>query len=189
MSTLISKSKIMMIAGTALLISSCSSTPVAQNETKTIYLDGKVFYYNDAGKIKLTARQLTELEKSGAVVRIDHVVPDNALIIEPEEMTVLMQDRLTFFAELDKVKPEGRISSLVKKGSLRKNLERLALKEGLMPIKWSGPDYYVPEPFVVVGPDIQSVVIETFSGYPVYVNFGDSGESLTVVARNTRKSN
>lgn len=172
--------KLIAMVNTVLIVSACSTFDVMQN--KAVRLDGEVYYYNEAGEVELSEEQLASLEKNGAVVRIKHVAPDGALILDPEEMAVLMQDRSVFFAELDGKNPEGEVSSLVKKGSLRKNLERIAKEEGWSTVEWSPAiDFYVNKPFAVVGPDLQSVVIEAVVGYPVYVAFDEASKAIKVL--------
>lgn len=177
-----SLNKLVLLLGISLFMSACSTLDVMQN--KAVRLDGEVYYYNEAGEVELSEEQLASLEKNGAVVRIKHVAPDGALILDPEEMAVLMQDRSVFFAELDGKNPEGEVSSLVKKGSLRKNLERIAKEEGWSAVEWNPAiDFYVNKPFAVVGPDLQSVVIEAVVGYPVYVAFDEASKAIKVLEK------
>ncbi|MFA0809519.1 hypothetical protein [Microbulbifer epialgicus] len=168
-------SKFLLMLSASVIMSACTTLDVIQR--KAVRLDGTVYYYNESGELELTSEQLEELEKNGAVVRIKHVAPSGALILDPEEMAVLMQDRSLFFAELDGKKAAGKVSTLIKKGSLRKSIERIANSEGWEKVEWNlTVDYYVEKPFAVVGPDFQSVIVEAVQGYPIYVAFDESDE-------------
>ncbi len=174
--------KALLFFGIVGALTACSTVDVMQD--KAVRIDGEVYYYNEAGEIELTEEELRQMESSGNIVRIKHVAPTGALILDPEEMTVLMQDRAVFYSELDKKNPSGEVSVLIKKGSLRKNLERIIKEEGWEGVAWnSSVDYYVPKPFAIVGPDVQTVVIEALNGYPVYVNFDVTGKSIEVAQK------
>jgi len=152
-------------------LSGCSFLDVAKGNATRI--DGQVYYFNEDGEIELTERELEQLEAEKKVVRIKHVAPDGALIIDPEELSVLMQDREVFFSAVDNtVGAGGSVSVLVKKGSLQENINRLADKEGWASVTWNAAhDYYVKEPFAVKGQDLPSVIVEVLKGFPLNVSF------------------
>ena len=104
--------KALLFFGIVGALAACSTVDVMQD--KAVRIDGEVYYYNEAGEIELTEEELRQMESSGNIVRIKHVAPTGALILDPEEMTVLMQDRAVFYSELDKKNPSGEVSVLSK---------------------------------------------------------------------------
>jgi hypothetical protein len=89
-----------------------------------------------------------------------------------------------FYSELDKKNPTGEVAVLIKKGALRKNLERIMKEEGWTSVAWNlSVDYYVPKPFAVAGPNVQTVVVEILNGYPIHVNFDVKEKSIVVAQK------
>jgi len=180
-------SKALSFFSIAGVLGACSAVDVMQD--KAVRIDGEVYYYNEAGEIELTEDELKQMELAGNIVRIKHVAPTGALILDPEEMTVLMQDRAVFYSELDNKNPEGEVSVFIKKGSLRNNLERILKEEGWNSVAWKpSVDFYVPQPFAIVGPDLQTVIVETLNDYPVFVNFDVTDKTIVVEQRTTALS-
>lgn len=175
------------LVGLCLVVSACSTYKVWRNEA--VRIDKDVYPLNARGEVELTEEQLTALQAEGRVVRVKHVAPDNALILDPEEMSILLQDRGLFYAALDNVNPDGEVSVLVKKGSLRENIERFINQQD----SWAGLawnldlDYYVSKPFAVVGPDAQSVIMDVVSGYPIFVRFDQDAMLVKVYAASQQK--
>ena len=171
--------KYMMLAASLLALSACSFFDVVTNKAERI--DGQVFYYDENGELLMSEEQLNILESNGSVVRIKHVAPNGALILDPEEMTVLMQDREVFYSQLDRKSLDGEVTILIKKGSLKENIERIAKEEGWNSVNWDvHVDYYVSEPFAVVGGDVPAVVVEALEGYPVFTGFDLTGLNITI---------
>ncbi|WP_045861672.1 hypothetical protein [Teredinibacter purpureus] len=171
--------KSMTLAASLLALSACSFFDVVTSKAERI--DGQVFYYDENGELLMSEEQLNILESNGSVVRIKHVAPNGALILDPEEMTVLMQDREVFYSQLDRKSLDGEITVLIKKGSLKENIERIAKEEGWNSVNWDvHVDYYVSEPFAVVGGDVPAVVVEALEGYPVFTGFDLTGLNITI---------
>ncbi|WP_200911684.1 hypothetical protein [Teredinibacter purpureus] len=169
----------MTLAASLLALSACSFFDVVTSKAERI--DGQVFYYDENGELLMSEEQLNILESNGSVVRIKHVAPNGALILDPEEMTVLMQDREVFYSQLDRKSLDGEITVLIKKGSLKENIERIAKEEGWNSVNWDvHVDYYVSEPFAVVGGDVPAVVVEALEGYPVFTGFDLTGLNITI---------
>ena len=165
-------------------LGACSTMDVMQN--KAVRIDGDIYHYNDDWEIELTEQELKRHESSGSIVRIKHVAPTGALILDLEEMRVLMQDRAVFFSELDKKNPPGEVSVLIKKGSLRENMERIIKKERWDGVVWNLTiDFYVSKPFAVVGPDVQAVIMEVINGYPIYVNFNEDNLIISEIEKDS----
>lgn len=163
----------------AIALAACSHVDVMRNKAERI--DGQVFYYDDNGELVMTAEQLKSLEESGSVVRIKHVAPSGALILDPEEMNVLMQDREVFYAQLDGKKLDGEVTALIKKGSLKENIERIAKEAGWNKVDWKvGVDYHIAEPFAIVGSDVPAVIVEALEGFPVYTGFDLTGKNISI---------
>lgn len=176
----IRKLQALAIIATSIGFTGCATVDVIQE--KAVRIDGDVYYYNESGEIEVSTEKMAQLEKNGSVVRIKQVASEGALILDPEEFTLLTQDRSLFFAELDGKNPAGKVSSVIKKGSLKKNLERIAQEEGWVTVEWtSAHDYYVAKPFAIVGLDLQSVVIEALKDYPLYVVFEESTKGIKII--------
>jgi hypothetical protein len=174
--------KALVLTGCVGALGACTAIDVWLD--KAVRINGDVYYYNDSGEIEVSEEKLKEMENQGNIVRIKHVAPSGALIVDPEEMTILMQDRAVFYSELDRTDSDGSVSALIKKGSLRKNLERIFEEHGLPVAAWNLPlDYYVSKPFAVVGADLQAIILESLNGYPVYVSFDQKGVPIAFESR------
>ncbi len=147
-------------------------------------VDGQVYPINGAGQLELSETQLSALEAEGQVVRIKHVAPENALVIDPQEMSLLLRNRDLFYTELNQPGQQDQLSVLIRKGSLRENMIRNVGKSGeWQGLKWClDVDYYIPEPFAVIGRDLPAVVMDVLNDYPVFVKFDEQSMMVRVYA-------
>jgi len=162
-----------------LLSTGCSQLDVYQG--KAVKVEGDIYYYNEMGEIEMTESQLDKYEAAGNIVRIKHIAPSSALIVDPEELAVLMQDEQLFFTLMDGTKLKYDISALVEKGSLHENIDRIVTDNGWNPVNWQAKhDYFIDKPFGVVGGDVQALIMEVVSGFPVFVKFEEGAKKIVV---------
>ena len=150
---------------------------------KAVKIDGEVYYFNEQGEIEMSSEKLAELQEEQKVLRIKHVSKTDALILDPEELTVLMQDQEVFFSNLDNNPLKEEQSFLLAKGSLKSNLLRLAKIAGWETIQWdSVHNYYIESPQAVIAEDYLSIAFEIIAQYPLSGSFDSEKNQLQVAS-------
>lgn len=173
-----SMKSIVLLGLATLYLSGCGTMDVINK--KAVKIDGELYQLNENKQIELTTDELNRLEAKGKVVRVKHIAMDNALIIEPDELTLLTQDQRLFFSKVSQAE-DGDKSVFVKKGSLSNSLNEMAIQLGWNKVSWQLPvDYYVTNTFLVSGGDAQSMFVEALSEYPVYVVFNEQDKTVIV---------
>lgn len=167
----------------ASMVSTIGCTTLDVYFDKAVEIDGEAYYFNDAGEIEMSSEKLAELQDNKKVLRIKHVSKTDALILDPEELTVLMQDQEVFFSNLDNNPLKEEQSFVLAKGSLKSNLLRLAKEAGWETIQWDGVhNYYIESPQVIIGEDFLSIAIEIISQYPLTGIFDNEIKQLKISA-------
>lgn len=172
--------KYLLIGLTAIGIAACSG-----NKAKTVKIEGQKYQINEHGELTVTKDQLEELVNNGEVKHIKHVAKDEPYIISPEELNLLVQDRDMFFSKVYGVEAIGKFSAIVRKGSLKSSVMRIAKEGELEAVKWDVKyDYFVPEAYAMVGDSVESVLVEILAEFPLYFEYDMKTKTVTVTELN-----
>ena len=147
----------------------------------TVVIEGSTHKVGYDGTLTLTRQQYERYLANGSVKRAIPPPPEKALAVTPEELSVLMRDRSTFFAELDGRTGEqsDEVTALVKEGSLRDNINRIALQLGYKSVVWDmAQEFYVSKPFTVAGLSREAVLTNMIMDYPITISFNNEDHSI-----------
>lgn len=171
------KMKVFVIIIATIMLAACSSSNILQIGDKDYVLDG-------GDKLQITQEEYEKLIrgeiKASLIKGFEGVNKGKkALILDPEEINVLMQDRRLFFAELDKKQNSEVVAILVRKGLVRDLLEYIAESNGWKGVEWMvGKELTNEKPFAVVGSDFQTVLVEAIKDFPITVIFDEKNKLL-----------
>lgn len=162
-----------------LVVTGCSAVDVMMG--KAVKIDGHTYYYNTDGEIEIGSEELLRLQEENKVIRVKHVSKDSALILDPSEMTALMQDQEVFYSQLDRNPLLDEVSFILQKGSLKANLIRIAKAAGWETIEWGADhDYYIQSPAVLVSEDYISLAFDILSPYPLTATMNEEINQLQI---------
>jgi len=153
-----------------------------------IEIDGAQYLLDANGAVILSESELEKIKRSGSAIQVKQAAPNGALELSPEEFSVLLEDEEAFYAAIDGPKSSGKVTALVGKGSLKSSVERFMVDNGWLQPEWNAlHDYYVSEPFAVVGTDIQSLVSEMVANYPLYIFFESDKKAIILDAQDLKE--
>ena len=156
-------------------LAACSTTSV---NTDYVEISGAKFLRNENGEVVLTTNEIELLKNKQDVVIVERVLPDGGVVITPEELKLLSQDSQLFDETINNKKVDDQVFTfLVKKGSLKSNLERLTSKysTGDNPIKleFEGVDYYISASRIIRADSVAAIAGELLSEFPVFTSIDD----------------
>lgn len=167
---------ILAITSLPFLLAACSTISVNPDYVE---ISGAKFDRNENGEVVLTTNEIELLKNKNDVVIVERVLPDGGVVITPEELLLLSQDSQLFDETMNNKEIDDQVFTfLVKKGSLKSNLERLTTKysTGKNPIKleFEGVDYYIPESRIIRADSVSAIAGELLSEFPVFTSIEES---------------
>lgn len=163
--------KIMILVIGFLSLVGCASTPTVHPDY--IKVDGKIFSRDADGSVALTADEIEMLRSHRDVTIVERVLPDGGMAITAAELNLLSKDAQLFTESLNGIITDNEVFSfLVKKGSLKENLERLCAKfstgEDTISLSFEVTDFYVNESKIIRANSLSSLIKPLVSAYPVF---------------------
>lgn len=127
------------------------------------------------GSVILTADQLEVLKSRREVTIIDRVFPAGGVAVTADELALLRGDKKLLAATLNNAPVEQReYAFLIKKGSLKGNLERLCAKfsteHDTFSLSFEIDDLYVSRPKIIKSDSFANLLKLLISDYPAFAS-------------------
>ena len=144
---------------------------------ETVKLKGKKYAKDSEGAVVLSESQFRELKSEYAFMEGQN--PHVSLT--QEEYDLVMNNDEALFSLIGQADKQESTSTLIRPGSLKKNMERIVKENGWNTLYFDGPDYYVEAPFIIEEEDVTTSVIHFASDYPLYTCFDEESKTVTVI--------
>lgn len=160
------------------VVAGCNTTP------KTHVINGKEYLVNEQGQIEIARGDLNKSIAAGEVQYISDQEYKPHIKLDEDEFAAASVNNDALFNMLGIKAGDEQVLTLIKKGSLKDNLQRVVDEQNWEHLFYEGPDLYVERPYVVKGTSLESVMNEILTPYEVFLCFDDIEKSVTVIRIN-----
>ena len=155
--------------------SGCNSTNNYVVKEEYIEVNGEHLIRDEKGNLIISKEQLAFLKGKSDIIVLDSVLPGGGIAVSKTELNLLTKNPKLLTETLDsKVMSNDVYSFLIKRGSLKENLERLALKyttdEDPLSLDYGDLDYFVSESKIVKAASIEEVISKTLDSFPLFTS-------------------
>ena len=168
----------------SVIISGCISTKKPNN---SVMVGEKNYPLDTLGRVVLTQQEIDQFQQQGQAIYINNVLPSGAIVMTPDEMTLLTSSPDVFYRFLDKVSPRQNQyrDVMINRGNIRLNIEKQA-KKLQWHVNYMAKEYFIEKPFLVNAKDFKSLILEIVAEFPVYITFNET-QKIVFIQQQTQK--
>lgn len=155
------------------LLSACKTT----DDANTVLLGDKEYSKDADGTVILSEADLSRLKAEYVFMKGEH--PNASL--SKEEYDLVLQNDEAMFSLVGNANPDPATSTLIRPGSLKKNIERIVSENEWSTLHFKGPDFFIEQPSILEEVDVSTAVMNLAADYPVYTCFEEETKTVTII--------
>lgn len=165
-----------LIAVTVLIaLSGCATT----SQTDTVVIGGVEYVKGHDGSVTLSKEEYAKVSQIRNPALLKRT--SNTLNLSPEEYEILSKNGEALFSLAGMANEDEPVSALIRRGSLKNNIERLLAENGWRNLYFEGEDYFVEKSHIIESEAVETAVIEVLEDKPMYVCFDSEDSSVTAI--------